>query len=353
MVSSPTLAVPPRCLPGRGPAVEPRRGLARLPGWLAVAFVASCGQTLDAGYNEVGLLPVSAHNPVILLNDTAADNWSGEYAALFAQHGGPHLAGIVVNATPYWPDLDANLAGWSAVVAAARDSHLGGIPDPLRSEAPQLVVPADRLVFSTKPNGSAGAQLILRMANQLSLPGQPLVVLSSAALTDVADAFLLDPTVVDRVVVVAQLGSAAAPGATMGTPNGDLDPWADWIVAQHFTYLQISVSYDQGADVTAYDVDKLPRNALGTWMATKRATLSNAQTSADQGPLLALAAPDFVTTVVRGTADTSAGFNVPRGQGPPLVPNPTGNAWLVTQVDASVARSRLWAVLSSPDTFSP
>lgn len=334
-------------------AASPCHRLATVCGGIAVALVAACGQTLDAGYNEVGLLPVSEHNPVILLNDTSTDNWSGEYAALFANHGGPRLAGIIVNATPYAPDLDANVAGWAELVTRARNSNLQDIPDPLRSEAAQLVVPADRLIASTRPNGSAGAKLILRMANELALPGQPLVVVSGAALTDVADAFLLDPTVVDRVVVVAQLGSAGGPGAGMGAPNGDFDPWADWIVAQYFTYLQVSVSYDQGADVTAADVGKLPGNPLGTWMASKRATLASLQGTPDQGPLLALAAPAFVTTVVRGIPDTSAGFNVPRGQGPPLVPYETGNAWLVTQVDATAARSRLWSVLNDPTTFSP
>ncbi len=66
---------------------------------LATAVVAGgCTETLDAGYNRPsGLLPVDERNPIILLNDGAYDNWSGEYAVLLANGGGSPLAGIIVN----------------------------------------------------------------------------------------------------------------------------------------------------------------------------------------------------------------------------------------------------------------
>ena len=70
-------------------------------------------------------------------------------------------------------------------------------------------------------------------------------------MTDIADAYLIDPSVVDRVVVVAALGTYTAPNGAMNPPNGELDPWADWIVAQVFQYIQVSAFYDQTGDVTA------------------------------------------------------------------------------------------------------
>jgi hypothetical protein len=322
---------------------------------LAVGFAAGCGQTLDAGYNEShGRLPaVDERNPVILINDSWSDNWSPEYAALFANNGGPPLIGILVNATQYWPDLDANAAGWRDFVKAARAAGLRGIPDPVASASPQLVVPPDRLVASTKPNNSAGAQFIVRKSRELSLPWQPLVILSGSQLTDVADAYLLDPTVTERVVVVAQLGSYSDAKGAMNDPNGDLDPWADWIVAQQFNYVQIGVTYDQGGDVTQDDLANLPRNPFGDWMATKHAKLSTMQTASDQEPILAVSDPRFIAAVVQSAADISAGFNSPRGQGPPLVASDGGNAWLVTQINAAVARTRLWEMLTNPKTFQP
>src|SRR6185369_12543949 len=92
---------------------------------------------------------------------------------------------------------------------------------------------------------------------------RPLVVLVGTQLTDLADAYLVDPTVVERIVVVAALGSLKTPGALMTGPNGDLDPWADWIVAQRYDYVQVSAYYDQTADVATNELGNLPKNPLG------------------------------------------------------------------------------------------
>ena len=319
---------------------------------MAVGLAAGCEQTLDVGHNTKSKLPADAHNPAILMNDTFSDNWSPELAALFANNGGPPLLGIIVNASLYWPDLDANVAGWNDFVTRARASGLQGLPDVTRSETTAFVVPPDRQIESTEFHpSSVGAQFIVDKSRELSLPWLPVVIVACSQLTDIAEAYLIDPTVVDRVVVVAQLGSYSEKKGLMTGPNGDLDPWADWIVAQKFRYVQVSAFYDQSGDVTASDV--LPSNELGAWMAAKRAKLSTLQSAADQEPILALAAPEFVTNVVLSSPDTSAGFASPFGQGPPLVPDPSGNAWLVTQIDATVPRKRMWQMLNNPGTFKP
>jgi hypothetical protein len=185
----------------------------------------------------------------------------------------------------------------------------------------------------------------------LSLPGQPVVVVTGAQLTNLADAYLMDPTVVDRVVVVASLGAASSGKTLMTGPNGDLDPWADWIVAHKFHYIQVTVRYDQAGDVTADDIANLPKNAFGDAMAAKQPNLSKLNTAADQVAVLAAAVSEFVTTVERSEPDPAAVFGSPQGQGPPLIPSATGNASVVTQVDASLARARLWKMLQDPQIF--
>jgi hypothetical protein len=314
---------------------------------------ASCDPTLDAGDNEsTTKLPVDKHNPVILLNDSARDNWSPEYAALFANDG-LKIVGVVVTSSEYWPDLEANLGGWREFITAARQGGLAGLPDPVPSTGAQLVVPPDRLVESTRANHSAGADLILRKSQELALPGQPLVVLCGTQLTDLADAYLTDPTVADRVVVVAQIGSYSALKASMSSPNGDLDPWADWIVAQHFRYVQVSVSYEQSSDVTANDLTGLPKSSLVTWLTTKQASLAKVWKSSDQGPVLAVAEPGFITTALRSVVDTSGGFNSPAGQGPPLTASAVGSNWLVTDIDPTVPRARMLQLLSKLKAAQP
>jgi len=320
----------------------------------ATLTTAACGGTLDAGRNVPhGPLPVDERNPVIIVNDGVNDNWMGEYALLLADHGGPSIASIVVGTTTYWPDLNANVTGWTDFLNAARASGFTGLPDLTVSVGPPLTAPDNRQIDSTVPNHSAGAQRIIDLSRELGLPHRPVAVLVGTQLTDLADAYLVDPTVVDRVVVVASLGSLDAPKVRMTGPNGELDPWADWIVAQRFKYVQVSAYYDQTQDVTAAELANLPQTPFGSWIAKKQPKISTFQNASDQVAVLATTLPQFAKVVQRVSADTSAGFGSPIGQGPPLVPDDTGNAWAVTQIEAPLAASRFWSMLLEPHAQAP
>jgi hypothetical protein len=312
----------------------------------------ACTVTLDAGHNRApGLLPVDARNPVILYQDDWSGDWLGEYAVLFANSGGPPLAGIVINASAIWSNLSINQSGWKDLVVAARSSGLENIPDVVASAGAPLVRPADGVIESTAKNNSAGGKLIVDLSRQLSTPSRPVVVVSTTSLTDVADAYLIDHSVVDRVVVVAALGSVAAPNGFMNAPNGDMDPWADWIVAHRFRYIHAGAWYDQSGDVRSDQLSALPQNPLGRRIADKLSLIIPTITASDQGALLAVALPTFVTSVERASPDTSAGFDPT--QGPRLVPDTGGNAWVVTQVAGPLAAGHLWEMLLSPGTFGP
>src|SRR5262249_41607660 len=129
----------------------------------AALLIAACeGGSLSVGQDmPQGLLPVGARNPIIVANDAATDNWTGEYAMLLSNSGGPPLVGIIVNPSPYWPDLAKNVGDWNQLIAAARASGLRNIPDPTGSAGDPLVRPADGKIESTTPNMSDGAKKIL------------------------------------------------------------------------------------------------------------------------------------------------------------------------------------------------
>ena len=295
-------------------------------------------------------MPVDERNAVIVANDSATDNWTGEYAMLLANSGGPPLAGIIVSPSPYWPDLAANVAVWNDMVTAARASGLRNIPDATPSAGDALVRPADGAIESTAPNRSAGAKLILDQSAQLGRPWRPLVVVTGSRLTDVADAYLMDRTVADRVVVVSALGGAAGSGSVMGWPNGELDPWADWIVGQRFRYIQVNGYYDQLGDVSTAQAATLPANPFGSWMAAKISTVLQIPQSSDQIGVLAVGLPAFVTAVSRAVVDASAAFDTMTG--PPLVGQTDGSAWVVPSCDSAMAADRLWKMLRDPGTFA-
>ena len=167
--------------------------------------------------------------------------------------------------------------------------------------------------------------------------------------TDVADAYLIDPTVVDRVVVVSALGTSSATGGLMGNPNGYLDPWADTIVAARFRYVQISAGYDSAVDVPAARLPELPPNPFGSWVAMKQPHLYPGPTGSDQVSVIAVGVSSFVTTVERvsSSGPTVAGAT----NGPNLVRDSNGPAWLVTDSMNADATAQFQRLLFDPATY--
>jgi hypothetical protein len=325
--------------------------MSSLVGWAIALAASSCSVTRDLGTSEPrGLLPVDERNPILLTNDGPYDNWQGEYAVLLANAGGPKLVGIVVGTQPVYPDIDANLAGWQGMVAAARGSGLVGIPDPIKGSSTPLARPANDDLGTIVPIGSAGAWFIVRESARVAQPYRPLVVATGGRLTDVADAYLLDPTVTERVVVVSSLGSASASGGVMGAPNGEMDPWASTIVSERFRYVQVSTWYDPLADVPAARASEVPNHAFGAWIAAKRPKILNQAGAGDQVSVEAVGIPGFVTGVARasGAGPTAGGSN-----GPDLVPDPYGHVWLVTQIASANAIARFWQLLGDPGIYHP
>lgn len=311
---------------------------------LLACLVGACSQSLDAGSSRShGRLPVDERNPIVLFNDNFDDNWQGVYAMLLANNGGPKLAGIVVNASTYWPDLESNATGWKELVAAARATGLRDIPDPITSTGAPLVRPADGSIEATVPNRSEGARFIVEASARLSQSYRPLVVVTGGGLTDVADAFLIDPTVADRIVVLSSLGALNQGGGAMIAPNGDLDPWACTIVASRLPYIQISAFYNQTEDVPAARVPELPATPLGSWIAAKQARIWATPIASDQVGVIALGVHSYVEAVERvaPAGPSAAGATV----GPDLVRNPDGPGWLVTKSSSAEATAKLWELL--------
>ena len=350
-----------------GPEADCKFFLNRSPAlgmWAArrclLAFVllgGGCGETYDASYNRPnGILPVDQRNPVILVNDGAYDNWFGEYGVLLANGGGEQLAGIIVNEDSTWPDIETNVDGYRNLVAAARASGLTNLPDPISSTGAPLVRPASGNIDDTQPNRSEGALLIVSTSKSLGFPNRPLVIATGGALTDVADAYLVDPTVTERVVIVSSLGSASSTGGGMGVPNGDIDPWADYIVASRFRYVQVSARYDQLTDVPSSSLSELPNNALGAWIAAKQPNIWQWSPVSDQVAVLAVGLPAFATAIehVSAGAPPDAGQTGDTGttSGPNLPTDQAGSDWLVTACDGSAASELFWKVLLSTSGHS-
>jgi hypothetical protein len=318
---------------------------------LAVAVV-GCTETYDAGSNSPhGSIPVDERNPMVLVNDSETENWQGEYAVLLAHGGGPKLVAIIVGTNSNSPAIVDNVAPWRKMVQYARDSGLNQIPDPIGSIGDPLTRPSSGNIDDTLANHSEGANRILEAASDFSLPYRPVVVVTGGRLTDVADAYLIDHTVTQKVVIVSALGSLTSTGGAMGVPNGEMDPWADTIVAARFRYVQVSAFYDQLTDVPTSRLSELPDNAFGRWIAAKQPNIWNDPLAADQVAVAAVGIPTFALEVqpVSPVGPTLAGATT----GPALkATTPGASGWLVRQSDGAAATSRFWQLLNDPTTFA-
>jgi hypothetical protein len=321
----------------------------------AALLLSACGQAnLDAGSDHPhGLLPIDERNPVILCNDGSRDNWQGEYAALLASSGQMQLVGIIVDTSPEYASLETNVQGFRDMVQAARASGMRNIPDPTPSPGSTLRRPADGNIDSTETIDSEGGRLIVETARRLSQPRRPIVVATGGKLTDVADAYLLDHAVAERVVVVSSLGHLTPDGngALMSDPNGPIDAWADEIVARKFRYVQVNAYYAQNGDIPPERTVELPANPFGAWMTSKLGDILDLRVACDQNSIIASVMPDFALDV-RRLSEWNA-TSPPDGQVPTLGPDANGRIWLVTRGDNAGATDRFWRALKDPATFGP
>jgi hypothetical protein len=316
----------------------------RVLGLSCALCVTGCGGQLDAGYDVLhGPLPIDERSAVVVVNDGARDNWQGEYAAILASSGQLKLVGLVVNSTIEYPSLEGNVTGYRQMLSAARDSGMRHLPEPTASIAPTLNEPASGSIEDTLPNRSEGARLILAAAAQHGTAVHPLAIATGGALTDVADAYLLDPTLAERAVVVASIGQTEGDGASTFDPNGGRDSWATFIVTSRMRLVQMNGYYDQLLDVTEERALDLPQNAFGRWMAAKRPDLLNVILACDQITVLAIALPWFASSVTRLAVDDADPAS--------LIPNASGQIWHVAKTDSVRARSEIWARLEDPSTF--
>jgi hypothetical protein len=267
--------------------------------------------------------------------------------------GGPKLVGIIVTIGSNNQDLAENNKGWARMIEAARSSGLRSIPDTTPSPADKLLSPASGAIMETdiSTNRSSGAQLIVEESKRLSLsqPYRPLVVVAGSRLTDVAIAYLMDPSVAERVWVVASVGRMNGTSASMSVPNGEMDPWASIIVATKFRYVQVSARYDSQLEVPDDQVQNLPDNAFRKWMAAKLSKIWKNNTDAtDQVSIAAVGIPGFVTEVKQVSPDTTADAG---SGGPPLQDDTNGKVLLVSKISAAAAINRFWQMLQDPTIF--
>jgi hypothetical protein len=98
---------------------------------------------------------------------------------------------------------------------------MNNVPDPVAGADVMLSRPASGIIEDTGPVNSPGSDLIVTEA-RLASPQKPLLIFVGGQLTTIASAYLTDPSIADRMVILA----------TSIFNYNDTDAWANYILSK-------------------------------------------------------------------------------------------------------------------------
>ncbi|MBN1241029.1 MAG: hypothetical protein JXB36_21200 [Gammaproteobacteria bacterium] len=297
------------------------------------------------------LLPYDARLPVVYVKDWPRNCYTDDYVMALASRGSISLAGIVTSSSvaPYNhfvgpEDYERFVAERAESIRLARRSGLRHIPDPLRGPKGHLERPASGRIEDTAPIASEGTLAIVEMARRAA-PDEPLLLVVCTGLTAAADAFLVDPSIRDRVVV-AWLGGHER---DMCDYDGWSDGWAAYVALRRLRLVQFP-PFRCDPSVPKQRLLQLPETPLRRWMLAKELPDDQGKSrDADAPPLVSIVRPDYVLETTRvsfGGWKRKAGHAVPT-----LAPDPHGAALVVTCADRRVATEAWWEAMTDPATW--
>ena len=157
--------------------------------------------------------------PILLTTDIGADmddQWVLAHLVLSAEFD---LRGVVTTHTGSHPVLAAPAAASSARVAREVLDHL-----PLPKRPKVIAGSSDPLRAKAEPRLGQGVDFILRESRGFNRT-RPLTVLVIGAATDVASALLADPTLAERIEIIAMAFSKWPEGDDLFNVKNDVKAW--------------------------------------------------------------------------------------------------------------------------------
>lgn len=303
-------------------------------------------------------LPFDQTNPIIYDNDDHRDMYTDEYLFALASAREVSLKGIISTYSGGQKEYDLFVRGRQEMVQKARKSGFGNLPDPIAGPNYPLVKPSSNRMEDTKSIQSEAGKVIVEEALKTT-PEKPLVVIAGGQLTAIADAYLQDPAIADRIVVCGIFG------VNEKTYNAGLDAWAWTIVLSKFKCVSIADSDDQSKFSRVFQSERpstpkqkfeedlrngiFPRTAYFEWIVEKRHPVHPAvymEYDGDTPAAIPLIRQDYVTEVERWSC-----VGIDEAGMPKLVSDGNGPLYLVTGGDSEIATQEFWRVLENPKSW--
>lgn len=297
-------------------------------------------------------LPYDRSNPVFYDNDWTNDyvDW---YLLALASAGDIRYVGISTSSSiaPYNRYMTASALAVeqqrrAEIVARGRASGLRNLPDPVAGSRGHLVRPSSGILRDTAILDSPGSRAIVSAARDAETD-KPLLVIVGGPLTTVANAWLMDPGIADRIIVAWIDNHARG----MTGFNGWSDGWAAYIVLQHLRLVQFTGDSMPYARVTKERLMTLPDSPAREYMLALKPDVLDPEGDVDGPPAIPLMRPDYAVSAKRVSF---GGWERRHGHSMPLFrDDPAGSALVVTAVDREVATQEWWRALENPGAWHP
>lgn len=297
-------------------------------------------------------LPWTTFSAVVCDNDDHRDVYTDEYLMALAHNGEIKLHALITTYAANESEYRTFVEGRRRLVELARDSGLRGVPIALAGTSQRLTRPASNRIADTVSLELPAAKRLVEMASEAD-PSKPMIVVSGGQLTTIADAYLQDPSIAERVVVSGVFG------ALERDYNAGLDGWAWTIVLSRFRTLAIPIGPPGRRGAVYRKPPLVPKARLQTetpqgipffrWMFEKRHPTNELPDGADYDGQAAipLLAPDYITAVRRWRPDGVKSNGEPR-----LVADPTGPIFEAVDANQTRATREFWrAVGKAAESF--
>ena len=308
--------------------------------------IASLAGSLLVIPNDAGIeseLPVYRGSPVIYDNDDHRDVYTDEYLLALASIGEIDFKGIITTYSPReYPEF---VKGREMIMDLATTSGLQNLPELFSGTSRKLVRPEANRIEDTEPLEIDGSRFIVEIARQCSY-SRPLVIITGGQLTTVANAYLLDPSIADKIVVMGVFGAEAI------DYNAGLDAWAWTIILARFRVVAIPIGPPGNRGVVYMKPPEVPKERIQTelnqdipffkWMYEKEHPTNwlPAESDYDGHPAILITRPDYVTQWTRYRFD-----GVNQTGRPILTEDITGTIMQAEDAVQEIATDEFWRVM--------
>lgn len=287
-------------------------------------------------------LPIHKSKYVIFDNDDHRDVYTDEYLIALSHLRDINLIALITTYSPNKNEYNLFVNGRKDIVIKAEESGIQNLPKVFNGTHNRLVRPVSNKIEDTKPLDIQASKFVVEQTKFTSRD-HPLVFVAGGQLTVIANAYLIDSTITDKIIVSGVFGVREI------DYNAGLDSWAWKIVLSKFRVLAIPIGpshkrgtvYMKPPEVSKKEImTKLPQEkSFFKWMYKKHHPSNSLPDNHDYDGQAAipLIRPDYITKIKRWTVtgiDTNGDIK--------LLEDNNGEIFEALDAKQSIATGEFW-----------